>query len=65
MFSEYENVRNQISTFKLPLKTSTVEWKLKYLYEACTNVDNIEGDKDKPLTNIISELGNATKNQFH
>ncbi|XP_049819342.1 protein gone early [Aethina tumida] len=57
VYKEYENVRNQISTFKLPLKTSTVEWKLKYLYEACMNVDNIEGDKDKPLTNIISELG--------
>ncbi|KAG5889676.1 hypothetical protein JTB14_007815 [Gonioctena quinquepunctata] len=58
---EAERVRDRIATLKLPLHTSTVEWKLKHLYEGCMDVDTVNTDVARPLTNIISELGFFTE----
>lgn len=54
---ESERVRNLIATLELPVHSGTVEWKLKHLYEACLDVDNVNTDDARPLLDIISELG--------
>ncbi|KAL1516794.1 hypothetical protein ABEB36_000651 [Hypothenemus hampei] len=54
---ELERIRTEISTLELPVHIGTVEWKLKHFYEACLDVDTIALDRERPLTNIISELG--------
>ncbi|XP_025829538.1 protein gone early-like isoform X2 [Agrilus planipennis] len=54
---EARRVRELVNTLPLPLHTGTVEWKLKYLYEACLDVDSVNADQARPLQNIISELG--------
>lgn len=61
--SESERVRDLINTLELPLHTGTVEWKLKHLYEACLDVDNVNSDDARLLLDIISELGECTSNQ--
>ncbi|CAH1170116.1 unnamed protein product [Phaedon cochleariae] len=53
---EAENVRDLIATLKLPIHTSTVEWKLKHLYEACMDVDNVNVDGARPILDIINDL---------
>ncbi|KAF5286120.1 hypothetical protein FQA39_LY16403 [Lamprigera yunnana] len=54
---ESARIHDYISTLELPLHLQTVEWKMKYLYEGCLDVDNINVDKETPLVRIISELG--------
>nr|XP_023011571.1 protein gone early [Leptinotarsa decemlineata] len=54
---ETERVRDMIATLKLPLRTSTVEWKLKHLYEGCVDVDTLRVEGERPLKDIINELG--------
>ncbi|XP_018570152.1 protein gone early [Anoplophora glabripennis] len=54
---ESERVRDLIATLELPVHSGTVEWKLKHLYEACLDVDNVNTDDARPLLDIISELG--------
>ncbi|KAF5278076.1 hypothetical protein FQR65_LT03592 [Abscondita terminalis] len=53
---ESARVRDYISTLELPLHSQTVEWKMKYLYEGCLDVDNVNVDKETPLLRIISQL---------
>ncbi|KAB0795870.1 hypothetical protein PPYR_09931 [Photinus pyralis] len=54
---ESVRIHNLISTLELPLHSQTVEWKMKYLYEGCLDMDNINVEKALPLKRIISELG--------
>ncbi|KAF7270096.1 hypothetical protein GWI33_016897 [Rhynchophorus ferrugineus] len=61
---ESERIRTLISTLDLPLATSSIEWKLKYLYQSCVEPGVLYRDNAWPLTNIITELGGwyITKN---
>ncbi|XP_065160757.1 protein gone early-like isoform X2 [Atheta coriaria] len=54
---EAVRIREMISTLPLPLSRGTIEWKLKYFYDACVDVDAVNADGDRPLKTIISELG--------
>lgn len=55
--AESARVRELISTISLPVYPSSVEWKLKHLYESCMEVDNVDADGVRPLLRIITELG--------
>nr|CAH7760415.1 unnamed protein product [Callosobruchus chinensis] len=51
------NQKQQVVRKELPLHTNTVGWKLRHLYESCMNVDDVNSDSDRPINDIISELG--------
>ncbi|KAK4877532.1 hypothetical protein RN001_010038 [Aquatica leii] len=53
---EFSRIHDYISTLELPLYSQMVEWKMKYLYEGCLNIDNINVDKATPLVHIISQF---------
>lgn len=52
-----DRTRRLISMLNHPTNFKSVPWKLKYFYESCMALDNIEADRERPLTKIISELG--------
>lgn len=52
-----DKARRLISVLSHPTNFKSVPWKLKYFYESCMALDNIEADRERPLMKIISELG--------
>ncbi|XP_050441073.1 endothelin-converting enzyme 2-like [Adelges cooleyi] len=48
--------RNMIVTLRNVATTTSFNWKMKYFYESCMNLDNIETDDSKPLKKIISTI---------
>lgn len=50
-------VRELATTLPHPVHYGTVEWNLKHLYEACTEVNNVDIEGARPLTKIIRNLG--------
>ncbi|KAL0268403.1 UNVERIFIED_CONTAM: hypothetical protein PYX00_010359 [Menopon gallinae] len=52
-----EMIRGLISTLPHPTRANSLTWKMKNFYDSCMSLDNIETDKERPLTNIIFDLG--------
>lgn len=52
-----DKARRLISILNHPTNFKSVPWKLKYFYESCMALDNVEADRERPLMKIISELG--------
>ncbi|XP_075237037.1 endothelin-converting enzyme homolog [Lycorma delicatula] len=52
-----ERIRHLITTLPYPTKTTSLGWKIKYWYESCMALENIEVDEARPLRRIFTELG--------
>lgn len=55
--SHRDRIRQLITTMPHPERANTLSWKLKYFYDSCMALDNIETDGGRPLNRIITELG--------
>ncbi|PSN48713.1 hypothetical protein C0J52_08789 [Blattella germanica] len=56
-FKSREKIRSIVTTLPHPTKDSSIEWKVKRLYESCMALDTIESDRYTPLRKIINILG--------
>ncbi|XP_071442965.1 endothelin-converting enzyme 2-like [Hetaerina americana] len=52
-----ESIRAMLATMAHPTKVKSLPWKVKYFYDSCMSLDNVETDKERPLRKIIKELG--------
>ncbi|XP_046389704.1 protein gone early [Ischnura elegans] len=52
-----ESIRAMLATMPHPTRVKSLPWKVKYFYDSCMSLDNVETDKDRPLRKIIKELG--------
>lgn len=59
-----EMTRGLISTLPHPTRANSLTWKIKNFYDSCMSLDNIETDKERPLSKIILELGNSLDDLF-
>lgn len=53
---EAAKIGELVNTLPLPVRIGTVDWKLKYFYEACLDVDSTDAEKARSLRQIISDL---------
>ena len=60
MFLGREKICSLVTTLPHPTKDSSIEWKVKRLYESCMALDTIESDRYGPLRKIIHQLGKGT-----
>lgn len=58
-FLDRDRIRQLITTMPHPDRANTLNWKLKYFYDSCMALDNIETDGGRPLNRIITELGKS------
>uniref|UniRef100_A0A1B6CAA0 Peptidase M13 N-terminal domain-containing protein n=1 Tax=Clastoptera arizonana TaxID=38151 RepID=A0A1B6CAA0_9HEMI len=52
-----DKIRRLISTMPHLTSGNSYHWKLKYFYDSCMAFDNIEAERDRHLTKIITDLG--------
>ncbi|KAK6631079.1 hypothetical protein RUM43_014175 [Polyplax serrata] len=50
-------IREVISVLPHETRTNSITWKIRNFYDSCMSLDNIETDNERPLKNIINELG--------
>jgi len=57
VFTGQEQILRVVTTAEHPTKAKSLQYKLKFIYESCMALDNIEVDGERPLHKIITNLG--------